>query len=869
MAAVGANNPSPSFGIFAPWKEASKRYELFQTTWNRPFQPAETLLYKQAKAIGHLATAILLLIPVINYLALLVLGHLAQPESLIQNGLIKAYWEQQLVDLGFSKNLLLMKQVTFVPVPGGIAIRTVKMAENVSNEFQLRFGKAAKEVTYGTFAKQIIVPLSSLPQDLQQQYRKSSPLFANFKFHPSLAVNDGKIRTAHTLALSLAHLDPIHDSWLTSRHSQQNSTPERDTHHKIPLIEATVEGLEIWFKEGTSIDFIDLIKTTFMLTSEDGTLVRPFGSYKTVIKISRDDVQDFLTLLGLDQLETLNKTSTLSLDVTVEKFLIELQAIGKFHKYTPSVIHNDPLGSLAESLKRIVPNTANVTPLVIIHPVRGIIIRLPKATNEAQRAYSQSLIKYLGYGHRDVSCTVKGVLYDQEIVIPTDKIAAFLKKPMHLEAVKEDLLAGLNNIHASIQDQWSKNGSEVRIATTVCRRLYALFGKTQSDQLARYKPTDFPETALLFPRIACSNGKMTIYFPEGLINEQIGTDRSAYNMNFMEYVGAFLGLDIKAFNNPYSFGGSDTKKYSHFIEVPFSTDSEQNRVLQLLERDLGLRELPNGCSIANNRVTCWNEFAYAYHKALANADYLMHGTLNPNGLKQRPPKLIIPDTLPQYTDAQILDEIRKVLANGGVSSQQVQTYVANINALLNRIGNQQNSTNKAVKVALRHYVYELKRSPVSVEVKKNTAISIALGAPNCLQGTQVRLVEETKRVAGTEDNARNLLLSILDEWKSDIINEILGTSSQSVHGFACHNKNTMVEETVRRINERLDEHGCVMNISAYQAETRDILRNKGFTETEIDNKIDQLFPTDEEDFSVSITEKAAIMLLTRTGLLNP
>jgi len=404
---------------------------------------------------------------------------------------------------------------------------------------------------------------------------------------------------------------------------------------------------------------------------------------------------------------------------------------------------------------------------------------------------------------------------------------------------------------------------------------------------------------------------MTIYFPEGLVYEQIGIDRSSNNINFMEYVGAFLGLDIKAFGSTHSFNDGDQKRYSHSIEVPFSTDYEQNRVLQLLERDLGLRELPDESSIADDRVTCWNEFAYAYHKTLAGTDYLKHGTLNPNGLKQRPPKLLIPDTLPEYTDAQILDEIRKVLVGGGISSQQVQTYVAAINALLQRIGNQQNSTNRAVKVALRHYVYELKRSPVSVEVKKNTAISIALGAPNCLQGTQVRLVEETKRVAGTEDNAKNLLLSILDEWKSDTINAILGPSSQSVHGFAaaqvawgeefgldieaglsddnrefcgapqitaerltnfraaCRNKGNMIEETVRRINERLDEHGCVMNISADQAEARNILRNRGFTETEIDDKIDPLFPTDDVTYRVSITKEAIIMLLTRTGHLNP
>jgi len=86
---------------------------------------------------------------------------------------------------------------------------------------------------------------------------------------------------------------------------------------------------------------------------------------------------------------------------------------------------------------------------------------------------------------------------------------------------------------------------------------------------------------------------------------------------------------------------------------------------------------------------------------------------------------------------------------------------------------------------------------------------------------------------------------------------------------ACRNKGNMIEETVRRINERLDEHGCVMNISAYQAETRDILRNKGFTETEIDDKIDPLFPTDDVTYRVSITKEAAIMLLTRTGHLNP
>jgi len=465
---------------------------------------------------------------------------------------------------------------------------------------------------------------------------------------------------------------------------------------------------------------------------------------------------------------------------------------------------------------------------------------------------------------------------------------------------------------------------EVRIANTISRRLYALMGSDRAVEIRAFQAFDKPEETLALPRLDFKRGEMAIYFPANFRVEQkyllgfipfgVSEIEDPQEEIFRNYISGILGLNVEACDKQFE---KDSRRYAHKIVVPYDNNPANNRILHLLQRDLGLRELPEGCVFPYNnqvassgRVNCWNEFLFGFHNQLG-LFFKQHGQVDREGLKLSSPRIVLPENLPEYTREEIRETLLNVLVEGGVENGKSLGYVVAIENFLARVRNGTSTTEVGVKVAMRHFIYELKQPPrVSKEVRKNSVINVALGARSCIAGFYVRLTEEIQRVAGQEKNTKNLLLALVEEWKNDTLMTIFANLPQSVHAFAaaqvawgkefgldidagkrdpnregtgvrhlnperenefrqaCTNPELLVQEITRRINQNVDNHGSVMDVSIYEETIRRVFVEMGLDNATIDQRIEALFPSHPETYTVSLTEEAIKILLTQIGLLN-
>ena len=700
---------------------------------------------------------------------------------------LKSLGQAILTTMGLPASYLQAQFVVLVPVPGGLAIRLSKQAITAMDRMEREFGISFVDVSYRMLKKQAIVPLHRLPEIVERlglnnsivgEIRASSPIFSCYKIHASILPEDNQIRPLHTIALSLAHLDPA-QHLILENFINPRAKPEEYGGLRIPLIEPTDAGLEIWFRKNSSPDLAELIAKTFMLTADpDGSfLTRPFGEYDKVLRVKRNDIESFLTLLGLDDIT--NVPGRINPAHGVKFFKDHLIALKKFHPYMPTVIDNDPIKSLTLSLENLIHQERGeeVTPLVLMHPILGLIIRLPNGNNGD--GYSRRLINYLGYNSRPVSCKIGHHKYDVEIIVSIEEMKSFLKMMM-LEQLEGGLLDKLGNLHRSIEDVWGKrffpggNVTELRVANTISRRLYALMSLDNANAVKRYTETARPETELPLPRVEFNDKKMTIFFPQEVDTNPLvektffSSFMEMIGLNFQEemaddsypslnnYIGAILGLDVKSCRESF---WKDPKVYTSKIEVLYHQDLEKNRILQLLQRDLALRDLPQEVAFPfqvgqehTGRVTCWDELLFGFSRQL-NVPFLPYGRVNKEGLKLAPPTIDLPDNLPDYEDNVIFQTLEQTLSACGVSTRQKEGCRGQYSSLLDGIRPQDDSSKEAVKVTLRHFIYELRKEPAkcSQEEKKNAVISVGLGCASCFAGSQVRIGEGIKRVTGQSE----------------------------------------------------------------------------------------------------------------------
>lgn len=526
-------------------------------------------------------------------------------------------------------------------------------------------------------------------------------------------------------------------------------------------------------------------------------------------------------------------------------------------------------------------------------------------------------------------CTLKGVKYEHEVLIPNDRIGTFLKKPMHLEKLEKDLNTLFKERREALNSIWSKKHyfikekgvAEIRASNTASLRLYALCGPNEAAEVKQYGEFHCPEKTLPLPRFAFSKGKATLYFPlltllqESSLSNLYGwlthEEESPRGLALQYQIGSLLGLDLIKCDETI-----DGKKYNQKVEIPYAYDQASNRILQLLERDLGMCELPPEYAIpyddkvaGSGRVTCWNELLFGFFGPLG-VRFAPHGSVNSEGLRLAPLRIDPPHSLRDYSGTEISEMAYQIFTEAAVSPQEKGRYSNAIDRLFNQVAKEEPSAlEAAVKGAINHFFYELTNvlSQSSLETKKNSLINVANAAHLPLANCYIRLSEETKRVSGQEVNVKDLLLALAEEWKNDKLMAIFSDSPESTHGFAtaqvkwgaefglniqlglrdpkrescgnaqltkeretlfrerCNNTKTLTEEISRKIN---DNYGSVMDISLYETYTRTWLEEMGHETNTLEETISSFFPTDA-NYRVQVSPDGVKFLLTQIGLLNP
>ena len=842
--------------------------------------------------------------------------------------------EKLLTHFHLSPMLARAKRVTLLAVPGGCVIRYSREALHLEEGLRNTFQVESQHIHFQYFTRQAFIPFGRLDALLEAcdidirakaLIEEGNPLLNNYRVHISKSPSDNLLRPAHTLSLSLAHLDPAQHQILDA-YTNPLAKPEEDHPNlKLPLITHTDRGLEIWFKEGSSQDFIELVSKIFMLTSEAEVLNKPFGVYDTVIRLERKRILLFLEMMQIRDVLG---------DPGLRNFIDHLRALNKFHLYQPTHIPNRPLESLALSLKNILPQEPGKRPLplIVLHPILGLVIRLP------EDPHSKRLIDFLGLDHRLVSYLIDGVQYGMEVIIPTEMLAGFLRDTMELEVLIQPLLDEFARIRDSFHDIVAVRGREGRILSTISRRLYSLCGPNESAWIKGFSPLDTPERERPLPRICCSQGSMIFYFPkeygqralpENLLFKEQNEDQAnpssglfsqignlftnpAPGPSFLTYVSAFLGYPIEGCSKRFDL---DANHYTFQMSVPAGNGGEE--LLGLLERGFGLKELPlnhrissSDLPLGHRRETWWNELVFGFSREL-RIPFAQHGDVNSEGLKLKAPRIELPDALPEYSEEEILTITREILTRSEMIPQKIQGIIDRFRVILHRGWRRETDTERAVFTSIMHFTYELQKVPerVSIEVKKNSIINLSLSANVCLPGVHVRLAEEIKRIAGQQINAKGLLLSTLEEWKNDLLFEIFRNFPQSAHVFAAAqvmwgdefgldveagqkdrnwrtygehrlndqlkgnfrdaltNSDLLLDEVFRRANERKDDHGAILDLSIYQDSVRDLLNKKGLSPTEIDDAVETLFPTEPDTYAMTISREALKLLLIEIGIL--
>ena len=166
---------------------------------------------------------------------------------------------------------------------------------------------------------------------------------------------------------------------------------------------------------------------------------------------------------------------------------------------------------------------------------------------------------------------------------------------------------------------------------------------------------------------------------------------------------------------------------------------------------------------------------------------------------------------------------------------------------------------------------------------------------------------------------KNLILSLVEEWKNNLLMYILRGSSQSVHGFAaaqvawgeefgldviagfrdpnregcgerqltperleefrniCNDPERLIDGLMNLINSRRlpnkkdperTNNRDLIDASSYREFIVGILREQGFNQEAIDQKIEQFFPIDDSTNEMNLTKEAVSFILTCVGLLN-
>lgn len=426
-------------------------------------------------------------------------------------------------------------QMYFIAMPGGLSIRSGRNELRFENRIAA-LGFTSRDINYDGFTREFFLPLDhpldqllarcNFPPSFRDELLNSCTVFKQYKIHTSYNSLDNLFRPTHTIALSLLRLDETQFAVL-NRFTNRFAKPE-DAGLLIPLVHATDRGLNIRFPAGSSPDFIGRVARTFMLNPKEETFNMSHTlhgetrvvTYDKVMHVDRDVVPAFIHQLGFDDIVNVSRIGATPLAPEV---MDHLRALHLYYPYRPVIVQGDPTETIRQSLAHLLrqPHGNRIIPQVVLHPRRGLIIRLP--ADSELNDYPSRLISFLSREPREIHYRHDGVDYVQEVVVPIDQLAPFLIQPMHLDREAESLPQTVANWKERIEQLWGErenvlqpNGrteSEIRVDNTAMRRLYALIGTVETNLVQGFTSIGRPELSLPLPRLDLKEGGGQFIFP--------------------------------------------------------------------------------------------------------------------------------------------------------------------------------------------------------------------------------------------------------------------------------------------------------------------------------------------------------------------
>lgn len=829
------------------------------------------------------------------------------------------------------------------PIPNGLAIRLPQALIDKTFDVELikLFGELPHKVNIvksfnsedKEFRKEFVIPGDQIIVFLKRinpkivDSKNSEPFFLRMLgvdplvIHHSVSSLDNKPRTANTISLTLAHLDPfLHQKLL--EHTDNFANPE--TKLEVPLIEFNELGMLIKIPEKQEY-LKNRIQSVFYLKSQfcdDIINERKYG-YQFLVK--REQIPNFLETLGLDKIPQTNVTvsrhtihNTIALTY-LEDLTAEIKGNVRYHVYTP-VRKNDPLESINLSLSKLVYNDKNITPYAALHPRGWLSIRVPKNAPD----FLKSLKAYLQCDSAPIQFKWGNIEYDQEIVIYEEGLPEFFEKTLKFET---DFLEKLRSNSGSETYQvlygTQNQGRELRVLNTICRSL-ATYDKETCKQLKPYdshkdtRVEDLPD--VFIPSVDTNLNGMLIMIPQQLQAKKIkiGENRE---LSYEEYLCHIYGVNGKAENNT-----KFSKDYTYTLFIP------KARIENFLLKDLALRELPNQYK-QEKRETYYNELL------VNNWDTFLVSKPDHAGVNMHVRNALIPmpTNIPDILNQEILDRAKAILGD----NSRAATYLQNIKETLKKAGENQGQNNQALFQNIVSYLRLLAQvwkdsHGISLDNKKMSIIEIGEGCGNgiCMPGRLTKIQLEYQRLVqpSSGDHVKTILLDEVEQFKNNILIDLIarnaiksvngvivsGTIPQGyeIHVFswaqvkwtdyglnreagqlddyvpnveahrtgwklnalrdnfrnACEKMDepkvpALLNKVYESISGKKDENGLLLNADAYQTRLRNILKKQGYKPAEIDMELDKLIT--ETDGQITITKKAVKLMLIDVGALKP
>jgi hypothetical protein len=703
-----------------------------------------------------------------------------------------------------------------------------------------------------------------------------------------------------TISLRLAQLDPS----LTALQLKNIQACSLFPPSELKVV-SDIKGFVIKIAEGKE-DLRDSLERIFLLSGRPINEIHNETSYSYEVRVNRDDIPEFLRRTQLlnvpDRLpEDFHPSNTYKYEHIAFPYLSFLEETGLYYRYEPTVVERNPLRSICTSVKDLVPNEADITPTVTMHPRGWMSIQFQHTQlNIAYRSFGP--IPYLAFLQEFLKRQATETNSQIRIIIPKDEIERFVTKQLRLpQAIYDQLIASLPPPYTP-QHQTKQIGDVkvVDVLGSICRSLASLNPETR-ETLKRLPPSQLPDPSLPLPIITVDPNGLKITIDE----------KQAFVINSFQY---------HAKGSP-----SGSKTYC----IP------QEQVRAFLEQDLQLQTLPldyqrEGCK------TYYNELLLA-HAATWGLVYEPSGSVSINGLKLKNPPLQMPESIPLLSKEKVIQSFADILEK----HLQKETFIANYirlwddaQELLHHPEQEYRDTATLCLNYLLLLAHEVQKEGTDQAKAQHTLVELGVRcAPGiCFPGRVTSLQLEFQKFVNpaTADEVKFFILQTLETLKTDMLTTLLGTHPQSVHivtylqdrwqdalgftplldvygiGDGSYGEQmtrnfleslSMSEEEFKRqfvtayrgtdpqspypnksnvfkaIYEKLigdtDQNGIIMNIGLYQERMRTILKQQGMQDNEIDAQILRWIPEVDGIQGKSIHPEAVELILADIGILNP